>query len=237
MIKISERLCMAASLVSEENRLADVGTDHGYVPIYLLQQQRIPHAIAMDINRGPLERAKEHVRLYQLEEYIETRLSDGVEALMPGEADTILIAGMGGGLVMHILEAGREVCHAARELVLQPQSELSCVRRFLEAEGYVVEAEEMVYEDGKYYPMMRVHYEEGAKALPRAEKPEIYQYGGMLLERKHPALLRYLNWEKQIQEQILQQLRKQPQTEQIAARAREVEELLYINAQALAYYE
>lgn len=237
MIKISERLCMAASLVSEGNRLADVGTDHGYVPIYLLQQQRIPHAIAMDINRGPLERAKEHVRLYQLEEYIETRLSDGVEALMPGEADTILLAGMGGGLVMHILEAGREVCHAARELVLQPQSELSRVRRFLEAEGYVVEAEEMVYEDGKYYPMMRVHYEESAKNLSYTQKPEIYQYGGMLLERKHPALLRYLNWEKQIQEQILQQLKKQPQTEQIAARAREVEELLYINAQALAYYE
>lgn len=237
MIKISERLCMAASLVSEGNRLADVGTDHGYVPIYLLQQQRIPHAIAMDINRGPLERAKEHVRLYQLEQYIETRLSDGVDALVPGEADTILIAGMGGGLIMHILENGREVCHAARELVLQPQSELSRVRRFLEAEGYVVEAEEMVFEDGKYYPMMRVHYEEGAKDLPHTEKPEIYQYGGMLLERKHPVLLRYLNWEKQIQEQILQQLKKQPQTEQIVVRVREVEGTLHINAQAFAYYE
>ena len=103
MLKISERLCTAASLVSEGNRLADVGTDHGYVPIYLLQQKRIPSAVAMDINRGPLERAKEHIRLYQLDEYIQTRLSDGVEALLPGEADTILIAGMGGGLVIHIM--------------------------------------------------------------------------------------------------------------------------------------
>lgn len=237
MIKISERLCMAASLVSDGYRLADVGTDHGYVPIYLLQQRRIPHAIAMDINKGPLERAKEHIKLYQMEEYIETRLSDGVDALMPGEADAILIAGMGGGLVMHILEAGQDVCRAARELILQPQSELARVRRYLEAEGYVVEAEEMVFEDGKYYPMMRVHYEEGAKSRTWTRKPEIYQYGGMLLEKKHPVLLRYLDWEKQIQEQILRQLEKQPQTEQIVKRMGEVQETLHINAQALDYYK
>lgn len=131
MVKISERLTMAASLVSDGGVLADVGTDHGYVPIYLLQQKRIPRAIAMDINRGPLERAKEHSRLYGLEEYIDLRLSDGVNALKPGEADSILIAGMGGGLVMHILEDGKEVCHRAKELILQPQSELERVREFL----------------------------------------------------------------------------------------------------------
>ena len=84
MVKISERLTMAASLVSDGGVLADVGTDHGYVPIYLLQQKRIPRAIAMDINRGPLERAKEHSRLYGLEEYIDLRLSDGVKALKTG---------------------------------------------------------------------------------------------------------------------------------------------------------
>lgn len=131
MVKISERLTMAASLVSDGGVLADVGTDHGYVPIYLLQQKRIPRAIAMDINRGPLERAKEHSRLYGLEEYIDLRLSDGVNALKLGEADSILIAGMGGGLVMHILEDGKEVCHRAKELILQPQSELERVREFL----------------------------------------------------------------------------------------------------------
>lgn len=236
MIKISERLCMAASLVSAGNRLADVGTDHGYVPIYLLQQQRIPHAIAMDINRGPLERAREHIKLYQLEEYIETRLSDGVDALAPGEADTILIAGMGGGLVMHILEAGQEVCHAVQELVLQPQSELAQVRMFLEERGYIVDAEEMVLEDGKYYPMMRVHYEECAKKQMHTKKPEVYRYGELLLEMRHPVLHQYLNWERQIQEQILRKLNGQPQTEQIVARVREVEETLCINARALECY-
>lgn len=239
MIKISERLGKAAALVSEGNVLADVGTDHGYVPIYLVQQKKIPHAIAMDIRQGPLARAREHIRLYQLEEYIQTRLSDGVEALKVKEADTILIAGVGGGLVMHILEAGRAVCHAAQELVLQPQSELAAVRSFLNAEGYVADAEDMVFEDGKYYPMLRVHYA-GSLSGGAAEEtgaPELYRYGRILLEERHPVLLQYLSWERQIQEQLLQRLKAQKQTAQIVQRVHEVEEILYINTKGLDYYK
>ena len=161
MVKISDRLKTAASLVSEGVVLADVGTDHGYVPIYLLEQKKIRCAIAMDINKGPLERAKEHIQLYGMDAYIQTRLSDGVAALQMGEADSILVAGMGGGLVMHILEEGKAVCQAAGELILQPQSELSGVRDYLAKNGYMIDAERMVFEDGKYYPMMRVHYQTG----------------------------------------------------------------------------
>ncbi|TJX55609.1 SAM-dependent methyltransferase [Soehngenia saccharolytica] len=84
----------AAALVTQGYTLADVGTDHGYIPIYLLQQKKIPAAIAMDINEGPLERAKEHIALYGLQAYIQTRLSDGVAALKPGEVEAVLIAGM-----------------------------------------------------------------------------------------------------------------------------------------------
>ena len=92
MVKISERLRTAAGLIGEGERLADVGTDHGYVPIYLVERKHIPSAIAMDIRTGPLERAREHIRMYGMEDYIQTRLSDGVAALKPGEADTILIS-------------------------------------------------------------------------------------------------------------------------------------------------
>ena len=77
----------AASLVSKGMILADVGTDHGYVPIYLMEQKRIPSAIAMDINEGPLERAREHITLYGMDTYMKTRLSDGVAAMKPGEAE------------------------------------------------------------------------------------------------------------------------------------------------------
>lgn len=237
MVKISERLKTAAALVSGGKVLADVGTDHGYVPIYLLEQKKIPRAIAMDINRGPLERAKEHIRLYGMEDYIETRLSDGVAALLPGEADSILIAGMGGGLVMHILGDGEAVCRSAGELILQPQSELERVRRFLDAGGYRIETEELVKEEGKYYPMMRVHYEpvEG-KAVP--EKREVfYLYGELLLKSRHPVLLEYLEKERRLQEEIMKKLREQSRTEQIEARIMEVEHVLAQNGEALAYYK
>lgn len=236
MVKISERLKTAAALVSSGNVLADVGTDHGYVPIYLLEQRRIPRSIAMDINRGPLERAREHIRLYGMEAYIETRLSDGVAALMPGEADSILIAGMGGGLIMHILGDGEAVCRSAGELILQPQSELERVRHFLDTGGYRIDAEEMVKEDGKYYPMMRVHYEPLETGTPSEKRDVFYLYGELLLKRRHPVLLEYLERERGLQEGIWKKLKEQPQTGQIKTRISEVEHVLAQNGEALAYY-
>lgn len=244
MIHISERLKTAAGLIGDGKRLADVGTDHGYVPIYLMEQGRIPCAIAMDINRGPLARASEHIRRYGMESYIQTRLSDGVAALGAGEADSILIAGMGGGLVIHILESGSGVCQNVSELVLQPQSELARVRSFLDENGYVIETEEMVKEDGKYYPMMRVHYDPSAKELPSKDKKPsskdkelFYRYGRFLLERRHPVLYDYLLWERKLQQGIEEQLRGQEATEQIAARLDEVEHTLEQNEKALAYFD
>ena len=130
-MNLSKRLSCLAEMVTAGSRLADVGTDHGYVPLCLYRQGKIPAAIAMDINRGPLERAQEHIREAGVEAYIETRLSDGLAALQPGEADTVLIAGMGGNLTKRILTEGKEVLETVKELVLQPQSEIWKVRRWL----------------------------------------------------------------------------------------------------------
>ena len=253
MVKISDRLKTAASLVSEGVVLADVGTDHGYVPIYLLEQKKIRCAIAMDINKGPLERAKEHIHLYGMDAYIQTRLSDGVAALQMGEADSILVAGMGGGLVMHILEEGKAVCQAADELILQPQSELSGVRDYLAKNGYMIDAERMVFEDGKYYPMMRVHYQTGKnkntakdaslKNAGNCERQDQSRYkveclyGRHLLMEKNPILHQYLQKEHKVFETILDNLLKQPESEKITARIGEVKESLGYNEAALAYYK
>ena len=251
MVKISDRLKTAASLIREGAVLADVGTDHGYVPIYLLEQKKIKSAIAMDINKGPLERAREHIHLYGMDAYIQTRLSDGVAALEKGEADSILIAGMGGGLVMHILEEGKDICQAAGELILQPQSELCSVRDYLAKNGYMIDAERMVFEDGKYYPMMRVHYQTGKNkntditekdaALKNAGNCESrYKveclYGRHLLMEKNPILHQYLQKEHKVFETILDNLLKQPESEKITARIGEVKEALGYNEAALAYY-
>ena len=136
-----------ASMVTTGGILADIGTDHAYVPIALVQRQKIKGAIAMDINEGPLARAQEHIRAARLEEYIQTRLSDGAEALLPNEADSILIAGMGGELILHILTEGESVCSTAKELILQPQSEIHKVREYLRQHQYKIEDEDISKED------------------------------------------------------------------------------------------
>lgn len=158
MIRLSKRLQAAADLVGECSTAADVGTDHGYIPVYLVAQGKAERAIAMDIKEGPLSRAREHIRQYGLEREIETRLSDGCLALKPGEADVIVIAGMGGALMQRILRMGEDAAKAAGKLVLQPQSEIPAFREFVLGQGYQITAEDMVLEDGKYYPMMAVKF-------------------------------------------------------------------------------
>ncbi|WP_075718452.1 tRNA (adenine(22)-N(1))-methyltransferase [Roseburia sp. 499] len=225
MVQLSRRLSAVANLVTITGILADVGTDHGYIPVFLAGQKRIQRAIAMDVNQGPLERAKEHIRQYELEDRIETRLSDGLNALKPKEAEGIVIAGMGGNLMKRILMQGEEVAKTAKELILQPQSEIMEFRRFLWESGYVITAEDMVLEDGKYYPMMRATYRSNRK-----NEPDIlaFKYGEKLLEQKHPVLRQYLQWQKKQKEQILEKL-QQNAKQDVSSRTQELkQELAYI---------
>ena len=224
-----------ATMVTPGNVLADVGTDHGYVPIALVQQEKIPRAIAMDINKGPLQRANEHIAMCQLEDYIETRLSDGVEALQEGEADSILIAGMGGDLVIHILSEGMEVCRKAKELILQPQSELGKVRQYLREHLFQIVDEDMIIEDGKYYPMMKVvpvEEDNFWKLLPEETIPPCDMYGPLLLKNGNPSLRKYLVKQHKQLHKILKELEKQPDTEAISARKQEVLQKISLNESA-----
>lgn len=249
MVKLSKRLMAVASMVCQDQILADVGTDHGYIPIYLMEQSRIKGAIAMDIGKGPLERAKEHIQMSGMGDYIQTRLSDGLAALHVGEVQSIVVAGMGGGLVIHILEEGREVAQAAEELILQPQSELEKVRDYLRENGYTVEAEDMVFEDGKYYPMMRVRYtgkvteDKRITALREQMKEQMHldeaqiegifaRYGAGLLAEKNAALFAYLQKEQHTYQVILENLKRQPSSSHILERQKEMQEKMLQNGQA-----
>ena len=235
-MKLSKRLQMNVSLVPQGARVADIGCDHGYAAIWLIQNQVAEKMVAMDINEGPLERAKEHIALYGLQAYIQTRLSDGVAALKPGEVEAVLIAGMGGGLIMHILKDGEKVCQSAKELILQPQSEIERVREFLREEGYTILAEDMVYEDGKFYPMMKVQYQ-GENAQKASEELKLSDlYGGLLLQNRHPVLKTFLEKEKLIYTGIKENLAKQPASEKIRTRLAEVEDILHYNELALQFY-
>ncbi len=153
---LSDRMQAVVGLVESCQRIADVGCDHGYVAMELIKRRICKEVIAMDINQGPLEQAKSNIKEYGMQEYITTRLSDGVNALAPGEVDGMICAGMGGRLIIHILTEGKEVVSHMTQLVLQPQSEISEVRSFLRESGFVIDKEDMIFEDGKYYPMMHV---------------------------------------------------------------------------------
>lgn len=230
-MELSKRLEAVASLVSSGNRLADVGTDHGYIPIVLVEREWIPSAIALDINRGPLERASLHIKEHGLEEKIQTRLSDGLKKLNVGEADTVVIAGMGGPLLQNILLAGEAVLRSVKELVLQPQSEIGGVRHFLEDHNYEILEEKMIEEDGKFYPMMRVchgqmHYDSEAE----------YRYGHFLLKEENDVLYRFLMKEKTTLTGIYKHLQNSEGLRTEAA-IKEVTEKLKVLEDACAYYE
>lgn len=218
-IELSKRLQAVADLVSPGMRLADIGTDHAYIPIYLMENEKIPQAIAMDINKGPLERAEKHIKVHGLEDQIQTRLSDGMTKLQAGEADSAVIAGMGGALMIKILEEGRETALQLQELVLQPQSELEKFRMYLLENGYRVLAEDMVYEGGKYYPMMKV---KPGEMMRESWKPEELEYGKYLLATAHPVLKQFLEREIQICHGVLESLAKQ-NTERAKERCEEIE--------------
>lgn len=224
-----------ASMVTPGYVLADVGTDHGYIPISLVQRKKIPRAIAMDVNIGPLKSACAHIAEHQLEELIETRLSDGVKKLEVGEADAILIAGMGGELVIHILSDGMGVCRSAKELILQPQSELEKVRQFLREKKFKIVDEDMVIEDGKYYPMMKVvpvETDEFWGIIPEEAIRACDLYGPVLLKNGNPSLRKFLVKQHKQLEKILKELEKQPESKKIEKRKQEVCDEIALNESA-----
>ena len=183
------RLCAIAGMVTKGNRLADVGCDHGYLSIYLVEERIVPSAIAMDVRPGPLSRARENISRYGLEDYIETRLSDGLTKLEPGEGDTLVIAGMGGPLMERILNEGAKVREGFQELILQPQSDLPHFRHFLSEIGWEIVREEMIKEDGKFYPMMKAVRRESGEQFAYTE--EEAWFGPLLLNKCHPSVRRY----------------------------------------------
>lgn len=200
-MQLSIRLAAVADLAKDAVYLADIGTDHGYVPIFLALHGQLQHAVAMDINRGPLLRAREHIAQYRLEDKIEVRLSDGARELKQGEADTVVIAGMGGPLTVRILTEGEDQLSSVQTLVLQPQSEIGKVRRFLHQDGFAIIEEDMVKDEGKYYPMMKA---KRAKQEPWEDFE--YRYGKKLLEKNSACLYEFLLKEKKNLENILHSL-------------------------------
>ena len=158
MTEISQRLKLIASCVPKGSVVADIGTDHAYMPIYLIQNKLASRVIAMDVRRGPLEKAVNNISAGGGSDSIEIRLSDGLSALEPGEASVITISGMGGKLMERILTAGKDKISSDTGLIFSPQSEIAHFREYLINEGFITDDEKMLKEDGKYYVVIICHY-------------------------------------------------------------------------------
>ncbi len=231
-MKLSNRLEMVVSFVKPGNAAADVGTDHGHVPIELVRRGIVDHAYAMDVRKGPLSKAEENIAAACLKEKVEPRLSDGVAKLHAGEADTVIIAGMGGDLVIHIMEDGRHVWDTVSQWVLSPHSELPKVRAWLYENGFVIVREDMVFEEEKYYTVMDVRPKSG-EAVPESETAvdkNAFLYGTHLLETKNPVFAAYLKEEEKKLEDLCAILAKQAEhSERAQESLKEVEAKLAIN--------
>lgn len=142
-------------MVPEGCRLADVGTDHGYLPVYLLQRRRIRGAVAADIGAEPLAHACRTAEAYGVEG-IDFRLCDGLRDIAPDEADTVVIAGMGGETIIAILEGAAWTKDGARTLLLQPMTKAADLRYWLAVNGYRFTEERLVWDKNYLYPVLRV---------------------------------------------------------------------------------
>ena len=168
-LPISKRLLCCALMVTPGSRVADIGTDHGYLGIYLLQTGAARHVIACDLRKDPLENARRNAKLFGVDGEMELRLSDGLEKILPDEVDTVVMAGMGGDLIQKILSQCPWRKREGLQFILQPQSAGNVLRRWLCEDGFEIQREEPVQDGHFLYTVMDIRQGEPAPLTPGTE--------------------------------------------------------------------
>jgi len=170
--------------------MADIGSDHAFLPIYLAQRGKISFAVAGELNEGPFKGAERNVRKRGLTEQISVRKGNGLAVISPGEVETVTISGMGGGTMRDILAAGIEKLDGVSRLVLSPQGDSDQLRQWLLAHGWKIIDEDMLVEDERIYEF--IVCERGEMTI---EDPVVLEFGPFLLERKHPLIIDRADYE------------------------------------------
>lgn len=200
-MELSKRLKMNVALVPEQASVADIGCDHGYCSIYLANEKKCK-VIAMDVGRGPISIAERNIAGVGLEHEIQCRLSDGLDALQPGEADSVLVAGMGGMLICRILQKNPDVMEQINTIVVQPQSDYCAVRKMIETLGFHICEESFCIDAGKPYVAICAKRDEEIWTYTEAE----YTYGRILPQKRDASYFSYLTSEKEKYENIVLKL-------------------------------
>ena len=182
-MKLSGRLAALSAFVPQGARLADIGTDHAYLPIELVQKNIATSAVAGDVHIGPYQAAKDNIESLGLNHKISVRFGDGLSVLSPGEVDTVVIAGMGGSTIIEILNSNPEVTNSLSRLILQPMVATGAVRRWLISNKWSIIDEALVLDDGRLYEI--VVAEQGISFIA---EPIMYDIGMILWDNK-PELL------------------------------------------------
>jgi tRNA (adenine22-N1)-methyltransferase len=209
--KLSNRLERVASYVLSGSILADIGSDHAYLPCYLGLKKTIKKAIAGEITEGPYQSALQQVLLNELTDVIEVRKGDGLSVLQENEAEVITICGMGGALITSILESGKEKLGKANRLILQPNVGAKTVRKWLLQEDWVLVAEEILLEDGKIYEIL-VADRDGEQPYTKNKEAELL-LGPFLVKNQNEAFKEKWAGEVKQWNAILAQLQNARNTE------------------------
>lgn len=179
-MNLKNRLDAVLLMAEGKGTLLDVGCDHAYLAIEAIKRKAADKVIASDVNKGPLLKAEENVKRAGLSEKIELRLGSGIEVIDEYEADTVVMAGMGGILISEILEKNPTLSKTVKKYILQPMNSKEDLRRYLVCSGYSVDYETICKEKGKIYSIFSV--------TPKKSKPyekEIFYYTGDLLNLKN----------------------------------------------------
>lgn len=199
---LSDRLMKIAEFVQSDTRVLDIGTDHGYIPIYLLEENITDKVIASDISKESLKKTIELVKTKGLQNNIESRLGDGLEVVKIGEVQGVIMAGMGGILIQNILEKNPEISNSVDYFIFQPMIASKELRKYLIKNNFTIVDEEIAQEADKFYEIMLV--QRGKEDL----KEEIYyEISHKLIKKKHPLLILFIENKIKITNSIIENLK------------------------------
>jgi len=186
-MKLTPRLLEIAKMVDKDSIVADIGTDHGYVPVYLIENKISKKVIACDINKAPLQSAIDYINNKKLQNKIDTRLGNGLSPLNKGEVNTVIIAGMGGILIQNILEENKDIAREIDRFILQPMVASIELRKYLYNNNYKIIDEKLAREDNRYYEIIVAE-----KGQEKITDEIYYEIGKKLIENKDPLLKPFL---------------------------------------------
>ena len=190
-MELSKRLMKIASYVEPCKAIADIGTDHGYIPIYLVKSNICEKAIASDINKGPIEKATTNVRFEGLSKDIKCLLGPGLKPIRKGEVNGVILAGMGGNLTRDILVEDIEKVKLYDFLILQPAQNPEVLREYLYNNNFEVINEDLIFDEGKFYELFKVKYSDDAKKM-NIKDNLFYEISPLLLENKNELVDNYI---------------------------------------------